>query len=376
MIISRIDIDGFKNLKCVQLVPDEKLNIIIGENAQGKTNLIEAIWICSGCKSFRNTKDKDMIAFTKERAAIDLSFKDFQREQKIQIRMKKDNFREKAIAQNGVRIKTMSKLFGGLKCVIFTPEDLELSKGSPENRRSYLDLCISQIKRGYKKVIDDYDNLISQRNSLLKNISYGISKPAELDVWDEQIARLGSYISMLRFNYTKKLNCFAKKLYDKISSGNEVLELSYSSTVFDSLEEQTDFNGEMARQYLSLLKKVRNDDIRTGFSQKGVHRDELVTRIDGLSAREFGSQGQQRSVSLILKLSQAYILFEETRDSPIILLDDVLSELDKKRQDFVLSQIEKMQVFITCCNNESFEKIGIGKLFEVSKGCVKEKPRR
>ncbi len=373
MIIKRLEADGFKNLKCVNIFPDEKLNIIFGENAQGKTNLIETVWLCSGSRSFRGTKDKDFVSFYKDSAQIKLLFSDIRRSQDIEIKMQKANIRDKSIALNGVKQKLLSKLFGNLKCVVFTPEDLELSKGSPENRRSFLDLCISQIKPGYKKVTEKYDALILQRNTLLKNISAGISKEGELDVWDEQLARMGAYISVLRYNFTKKLDCFSKKLYKKLSSGCEELTLEYASTVFDTLEGESDFNGKMAQYYLSLLKKNIRDDLRTGFTQTGTHRDELVIKINELSVREHGSQGQQRSAALILKLAQAYILFEETDDPPVILLDDVLSELDRKRQQFVLSHIDKMQVFITCCNiDESFFHRQC-KLFEVKNGCIKEK---
>jgi len=371
LIIKKLFINGYKNLADIDIELDSALNIFCGENAQGKTNIIEAIWLCSGCKSFRGTKDKDFIHLEKNLANINLSFKNNQREQKIAIAMAKPNIKEKNIELNGVPLKIMSKLFGNLKCVIFTPEDLELSKGAPDNRRSYIDLCISQIKIGYKDVINKYDYLIIQRNSLLKSIAQGISKENELEVWDEQIAKLGAYISVLRYSYTKKLNVFAKDLYSKISQGKENLEISYNSTVFKTLEGRVDFKGEMVEEYIALLKKNKRDDIKTGFTQIGTHRDDLITKINGLPSREYGSQGQQRSIALILKLSQAYILMEETHDAPVILLDDVLSELDCKRQAFILSQIVNMQVIITCCNSESVQSKNKGKIFNVKNGSIK-----
>ena len=190
-------------------------------------------------------------------------------------------------------------------------------------------------------------------------------------MWDIQLARLGSYISMLRYNYAKKLDMYTRDLYKKISSDRESLELVYNSTVFDSLEGREDFNGEMADEYLKRLRENYSDDVKSGFTQAGIHRDDLFTNLDGQSSREFGSQGQNRSVALVMKLAQAYILYSETDEEPVILLDDVLSELDKRRQDFVKSQIEKFQIFITCC--EKPEKIIENqKLFEVSGGRVKE----
>ena len=244
MNITKLFLDGYKNLENINIELDPLLNVFCGENAQGKTNIIEAIWLCSGSRSFRGTKDKDFINFNKNIANIKLLFKNNQREQKISVAMSKQNIKEKNIELNGVKLKLMSKLFGSLKCVIFTPEDLELSKGSPENRRSFIDLCISQIKLGYKDVVNKYDYLILQRNSLLKNISQGISSQNDLEVWDEQIAKLGAYISVLRYSYTKKLNIFAKELYSKISQGKEIFEILYNSTIYKNLEGRVDFKGE------------------------------------------------------------------------------------------------------------------------------------
>lgn len=374
MNITKLDINGFKNLKNVNITLDPDLNIFCGENAQGKTNIIEAIWLMSGCKSFRGTKEKDMIDLNGEKVEIGLSFKNSMREQRIEVALQKNNLKDKNITLNGVKQKLLSKLFGNLKCVIFTPEDLELAKGSPEKRRSYVDLCISQIKPGYFSVINKYETILMQRNNLLKKINQGICKIDELEVWDEQLARMGSYITILRYNYIKKLNIFAKRLYDKISLNKEILELSYNSTVFKEIEGRTDYKGEMAEEYLSLMKKNLNDDLKFGFTQVGIHRDDLITKINSLPSREFGSQGQQRSIALILKIAQAYILLEETDESPVILLDDVLSELDINRQKFILSSIKEMQIIITSCNDidKIFTKRKLGKKFIVSNGQVIE----
>ena len=285
--------------------------------------------------------------------------------------MAKPYVKEKSCSLNGVKLKAPSKLFGNLNCVIFTPEDLELAKGSPDNRRQFLDLSVSQIKNSYNQVISKYENLIEQRNILLKNISYGKSKKDELEVWDIQLAQLGAYISLLRYNYTKKLNIYSSKLYDEISEGKEKLEIYYSSTVFDSLEGRTDYSGDLAKEYLKCLEENLDDDIRTGFTQKGVHRDDLIAKIDGRLTRDFASQGQFRSVALIWKLAQAYILAEEIDDFPCILLDDVLSELDLSRQKFVISKIHNMQVFITCCDmNIPFDSSSHGKLFNIEGGRI------
>lgn len=369
MFISNIKIDGFKNLSSINIDADKRINVICGDNAQGKTNLIEAIWLCSGLRSFRNSKDKDLINLDKQSFKIEVSFKNNFRNQKIEYRLTKPNIKDKNIKLNGVSLKNPSDLFGNLCCVVFTPEDLFISKGFPENRRKFIDVCASQIKNSYRKVLFQYDEILNQRNVLLKNIGIGKSSADELGVWDEQMARLGSYISVIRYAYTKKLNIFAKKLYNEISHGKENLDIFYKSTVFEDLENRSDYKGEMADEYLLKLRNSRHEDIKAGFTTIGVQRDDLISFINGLNCREFGSQGQCRSVALVFKIAQAYILFEETKEAPIILLDDVLSELDAKRQDFVLSRISDMQVFITCCEDIKLQE-NMGKTFYIKSGKI------
>lgn len=376
MYITKLYVNGFKNLKDINISPHPKLNIFCGKNAQGKTNLIESIWICSGVKSFRNTKDKSMININDEVLNIELAFKDNNREQIIKYNMSRPNLKEKNVSLNGVKLKAPSNLFGSFNCVIFTPEDLELSKGSPDNRRKFIDLSVSQIKNSYNSVILKYDNILEQRNALLKNINQGKSKTEELEIWDVQLASMGSYISFLRYNYIKKLNSFAKHLYNEISKGNEELELKYFPTVFSDLENKKDYRGKMTEEYFNCLKNSLNDDLRAGFTTKGIHRDDLNGYINNLPVRDFASQGQHRSLALILKLAQAYILSEEISESPCILLDDVLSELDISRQKFVISKIDNMQVFITCCDkNIPFDKKSRGKLFFIDDGNIVGKNR-
>ena len=377
MYITQLSADGFKNLKGVDIKPHPQLNIFCGKNAQGKTNLIEAVWLCTGVRSFRNTKDKGMIAIDKDIMDIRLTFEDKTRQQTVRYAMDKRNIRDKGLYLNGIKLKNPSKLFGSLNCVVFTPEDLEISKGSPDNRRQFLDLCVSQIKNNYARVCGKYERIIEHRNALLKNIALGKSTREELDGWDVQLSQLGAYISFLRYNYTKKLDAFASKLYSEISSGSEKFTVAYSSTVFSRLEGRNDYSSDLAVEYLSVLKNNLREDIKAGFTLKGVHRDDLISNINGLACRDYASQGQHRSAALVLKLSQAYILAQETDDPPCILLDDVLSELDVNRQKFVISKIDGMQVFITCCdNNIPFGKDHHGKLFNIEDGKIKTRSRK
>lgn len=332
--------------------------------------MIEAMWLCSGCKSFRGTRDKDFIGFDEEKAEIALSFKNSVRTQKIDFAVARENIKDKRVLLNGVKLPLLSRLFGNLKCVIFTPEDLELSKGSPENRRIFLDLCISQIKPSYVAAMNKYDSLLSQRNALLKDIFQGRADEAALDIWDEPLAKIGSYISVYRQTYTRKLDVFTDKMYYDLARKQERLSLHYHSTVFDTLENRTDYQGEMMQEYLEKLKANVFDDVKLGFTQIGVHRDDVITRINGLPSRDFGSQGQQRSIALVMKLSQAQILHEETGEAPVILLDDVLSELDLKRQDFVLNEINNMQLFVTCCDATAVLRHKMGSVFYMEKGKI------
>lgn len=369
MKITSININGFKNLKEISISPHPKLNIFCGDNAQGKTNLIEAIWLCTGVRSFRSTKDKDMIDIGGDLMNIELKFKNSQREQTVCYNMARPYVKEKSCSLNGVKVKAPSKLFGGLDCVVFTPEDLELSKGSPEKRRQFLDLSAAQIKNSYKVVTDKYEQILEQRNTLLKSISYGRSDKEELEVWDVQLAQMGAYMTLLRYNYAKKLSEHTSRLYSEISGGREELQLSYFSTVFSNLEGRTDYRNDLASEYLECLSRNRDEDIRLGYTGKGVHRDDLNAFIDGLPARDFASQGQHRSIALVLKLAQANILTDELGEAPVFLLDDVLSELDPSRQDFVISKIDNMQVFITCCDENIPEK-KTGKLYKIKKGRI------
>lgn len=371
MFVTKLSVNGFKNLKNIDIVPDERLNILCGKNAQGKTNLIEAIWLCSGARSFRSTKDRRMIGDDEQTMNIELSFKNSFREQDIKLAMARPNLKEKNAFLNGVKLRSPSKLFGSLNCVIFTPEDLEISKGSPEIRRQFMDLSVSQIKNSYSQVVMKYENIIEQRNVLLKNINMGSSDVSELDVWDHQLAQMGAYITLLRYNYSKKLGAVCQRLYDEISDGREKLETEYYSTVFTRLEGRTDYSKDLAEEYMACLKNNLKEDLRAGFTLKGVHRDDLVCRINGRLVREDASQGQHRSVALVLKLAQAYILQEEIDDFPCILLDDVLSELDLSRQKFVISKIHGMQVFITCCDkNIPFDENSHGKIFGIENGRI------
>ena len=369
MIINRICADGYKNLSAVDIIPHAEMNILCGDNAQGKTNMIEAVWLMTGCRSFRGTRDRDFIGFTKDMAEISVEFTDSFRKQEIAFSVRKNNIRDKNITLNGVKVNLLSKLFGTLKCVVFTPEDLFIAKGSPENRRNFIDLSASQLKHSFVYALNKYEALLGQRNALIKEIGMGRRSEDELDVWDVQLAKTGAYISVIRNTYCNNLNNYTECLYDKITDGKENMKLYYQSTIYKSLDGRTDHEGELADIYYDKLKQHVSDDIRAGYTVCGVHRDDVVTLINGISAREFGSQGQQRSAALVMKLGQARIVRDQTGEAPVMLLDDVLSELDADRQRFVLENIDGMQVFITCCDSRALNG-SKGRIFSVAGGCI------
>ncbi len=370
MNVVRFSADGFRNLRDISLEFDPELNIIFGRNAQGKTNILEGLWLCSGERSFRGAKDKELIGTGSDRMSLLLDFRDSRREQTVSYAMLRRDMKNKKLSLNGVNVKNPSGLFGAFGCVIFTPEDLELSKGSPDNRRGFIDLSVSQLKTSYRAVIDKYRRILDQRNNHLKHISSGKSDGGMLDIWDMQLAKMGSYITVLRYNYCKKLQKRAAELFTELSGGSEQLTIDYHSTVFGSLDGRNDFESDLFAEYLDRLTTGRSEDIRAGFTIRGVHRDELKCSINGMYAKDFASQGQHRSIALILKLSQAYILSEESGEYPCILLDDVLSELDSMRRTFIMEKIKGMQVVLTCCDEEAVKGYK-GRLFHVEAGRAK-----
>lgn len=354
MYIKRITINGFKNLKDIDLVPGKSFNIIFGDNAQGKTNLLEAIWISTGCRSFRSSKEKDYISFDGDELDIKIIFEDELRTQEISYRMIRKNMKNKLITLNGVVQKNSSRLFENFKCIAFLPEDTELIKGTPEKRRSFVDLCYSQLKPKSMSYIRKYDQLINQRNAVIKNIIMGKADEEELDIWDRQLAVAGSYISYMRNHYVIKLNRYCQDLYSKIANGKELLTVSYQSNIFPQDYSYPDApDTTMSELYYNKLKKGIPDDLRLGYTHTGVGRDDILLKINDLSVKDYGSQGQRKSTALVMRLAQAQIYSDEKKESPVILLDDVMGELDENRQRFVCGIIADMQVFITTCNHRA-----------------------
>lgn len=372
MIVTYADIDGFKNLSGISFAPDEKYNIIVGSNAQGKTNLLEAMWILSGCRSFRGSKEKDYICIDKSRMSAKIKVKDSVREQKITLEMNKGSNNPKLIHLNGVKQKGTRSLFDVFKCIAFIPDDTEIVKGAPEKRRSFIDMAASQLNPIFIVHINKHNAVMNQRNALLKEIMQGKSSASELDIWDRQAAHEGTLISFMRNEYVKKINEICGRLYRIISGGNEELELEYKSNIFRPEDFEKECGEEAFDQYYRRIRETEEYDIRTGSTHAGVNRDEILIKINGLSAKDFGSQGQIKSAALVMKLAQAEIFMKKSREAPVVFLDDVMGELDENRQRFVFDIIKDMQVFLTTPNESALLPEIKGKILRISGGKITE----
>ena len=365
MRITHLELTDFRNIAQVSIDPGEGVNIIYGANAQGKTNLLEAIWLCSGNKSFRGAREREMTRFGEKVFHIRLQFADRERTQQISYDSGGD---KRKLQLNRMPLRSASELTGEFTCVVFHPEDLSLVKEGPVDRRSFLDIAISQIKPVYGRYIAQYNGLMEQRNALLKQIHRTGSGKEMLSVWDEQLSRIGTAISILRQDYLQKLSPLAQAVYSGFTGNRETFSLEYESSVYRQGLPGSVYSEELIALYRKALSEHLEEDIRLHFTGVGVHRDDLEILVNGISARSYGSQGQQRSCAIALKIGEAMLLKGVTGENPVILLDDVMSELDPGRQDYLLNRIQGFQVFITCCDTSWADQLTDGKIFEVSGG--------
>ncbi len=362
MRVNSFKANNYRNIKNIELYPCENVNIIYGENAQGKTNLLEGIWLFTGCRSFCGSKEQDFIKFDNSFASLELDFFGNCRQQCAKIKVE-----DKRKAElNGVSLPSASRLIGEFFAVVFAPTHLSLIKEGPAQRRKFLDIALSQLKPRYANALSQYNRAVLQRNALLKDITYHSELLDTLEVWDEKLCSIGAIIIAERIKYIQKLEPFIEKIYGGLSNGKEVMKASYQS----QLEFESKTEKDLKQEFLQQLKLSRKQDIISGNTSTGPHRDDLKIEINGLLARNFGSQGQQRSCALALKLSEAEIIKSITGQQPVALLDDVMSELDSIRQDYILNHIKGRQVFITCCEPSTLLKMSGGKAFEIKEGAI------
>lgn len=361
MQVSRLSFEGFRNLKTGHFEPCPGVNVIVGENAQGKTNLLEAVWLFTGTKSFRSAKDGELIAFGSEQSRLEMIFDAGGREQQAEIAIQN----RRVATLNGIKQSSAAKLAGVFCGIVFSPVHLSLIKGGPSERRRLIDAAYCQLRPAYVKTLSEYARILTQRNALCKARDTGEAAAEMMDLWDRQLAQAGCRILHARQRYVQRMTTTARKIYQGLSSGKEAFDLRYVSTV-GILPEETP--AEMAAKLYEELRLHRREDLAAGFTTIGPHRDDMEVFIDGNSARSFGSQGQQRSAVLAIKLAEAALLEEVTGEKPIALLDDVMSELDHSRQEYILNHIQDWQVFITCCDPEPLRSLRNGQKIYVRNG--------
>ena len=348
MIIKSLELKNYRNYKYLELGFDKNINILYGDNAQGKTNILEAVYMAASARSHRASKDRDIIKFGEDEAHIKLFFQKKGSPFKIDMHIKKN--KAKGIAVNLVPIKRASELFGMVKIVFFSPEDLNLIKKGPSERRRFIDFELCQLDKLYIKALISYNKALIQRNKLLKDYSKKSEFYDMLDVWDIQLVNFGSIIINLREKFLSDLNCIMPDIHYRLTGKKEVISLHYDkNTSVDNFE--------------NMLKKSRETDVRLKMTNVGPHRDDISFLIDGKSEngslidlKIYGSQGQQRTAALSLKLAEISLVNKLSGDYPILLLDDVLSELDINRQRQLISYIDNIQTIITCTGLEDIIK--------------------
>ena len=375
MIITRLYIRNFRNIKEADLSFDKNLNIFVGKNAQGKTNLMEAISVCLG-GSFRRVRFSQYIPANDIKADvfIRLCFTDDEglRENIVEYSISGG---KPLVKYNGLKMNDAAELYGVLKYVVFIPEHLNLIKGSPELRRNYLDdVAVMQTKTHLKK-LSRYNRGLKQRNNILSFMKANITAAelsAQLASWNEVLAGEGINVTYGRLKYFAFLKEYAAEIYLTLTEGSEKLSMDYCSSIFKT--ESIDFNNvnELYIKYIKEMEKNLETEMKLRYTFEGVHRDDVNFYINGMAARDFASQGQLRSAALALKLSEAEIIRRKNKTCPVVILDDILSELDHVRRNFVINNIEKSQVFITCCNIDDLSSLKNGKTWLTEKGVFSE----
>lgn len=366
MMVDQLEFTNYRNLQDNSVSFGSNVNIIYGNNAQGKTNLLEAIWLFSGNRSFRGVKDREYVKFDNTHAKLAMNFMSQNRDQNMDITFHINGSKcLKQIRLNEIFQQSASKVVGKLNCVIFSPTHLSLVKGAPSERRKFLNAALYQIKPSYGKNLSDYNETLMQRNALLKEINKNKYLIDTLDVWDQKISQLSGQIIYDRLKYIQVLNKIIQPIYFGMSSNKENLKISYTRSSMQDMS--TDQISEMI---LNELKKSQDRDLYNANTSVGPHRDDLEFFINDIPSKSFASQGQQRSIVLSLKLAESEILQNKFSEAPIMLLDDVMSELDESRQNYILNSIEGRQIFITCCELSTVTRLTSGKVFHINDGVI------
>lgn len=357
MYIKRLQMLNYRNYKSLNITLGKNVNVFMGDNAQGKTNILEAIYYCAFAKSHRTSKDRELINWNSDSAYVSLLVGKDRLDKNIDINILKDG--KKAIKINKIKVSKIGELFGNFNVVMFSPEDLKIIKDSPGVRRKFIDMELCQLNSKYYYNLVQYNKVLNERNVVLKNRKLDSEI---LDIYDIQLANFGYHIIIERLKYINKLNFYGKDIHKDISSGKENVEFKYISTI-------KDLEG-IENSFYELLRRNRKKDIEKGTTSIGPHRDDFIVLINDVDTKSFGSQGQQRSAVLTIKFSSLKIIKEMTSEYPVLLLDDVLSELDFNRKRYILSTIGEIQTIITCTGIEDLTNYldNSSRVFKVKEG--------
>ena len=365
MYVESLNINNYRNYDELFIMFDKNTNILYGDNAQGKTNILESMYVCATSKSHRGSKDREIIRFDNDESHIKVNVKKNDMNYRIDMHLKKN--KPKGIAVNGIPIKRAVELFGILNIVFFSPEDLNIIKNGPSERRRFIDMELSQLDKIYLDCLINYNKVVNQRNSLLKEYAFSGREDiiSSLDIWDMQLVKYGNDVIKSREKFVIEINDLVKSIHTKLSGDREQLEIIYEPCV-----KEQDFESELVR--------VRDRDLKFKCTNIGPHKDDMCFLINGMDVRKYGSQGQQRTAALSLKLAEIELVKQIIHDTPVLFLDDVLSELDSRRQNFLLDSIGNIQTMITCTGLDEFinNRFSINKIFKVVNGTVSSMEHR
>ncbi len=366
MIVQRLSLTHYRNYAALDVDFSSGINVIYGDNAQGKTNLIEAIEYLSGCRSHRARGDRDLIAFDAQEALVVGDLISRNRVFRLEAHLRRGQRR--GLKRNGVKLKTASELAGILNTVLFCPEDLYLIRAGAAARRSFLDSAICQMRPRYMAALSEYKRLHEQKTRILRDWQ---EQPGLLDLLEDYNIRMcqtGAILIHYRAHFIKKMNQYAPVIHQDCSNGREVLSLGYQAV--KTIENPEEKPAVLLPQLMAHMDSHRQAELDSRSCLSGPHKDDLLVEINNMPAKQFASQGQTRTASLSLKLAQRELLYQDSGEYPVLLLDDVLSELDPKRQEFVLNRIAGGQVFITCCEEKRLERLAAGQVLHIQNGAL------
>ncbi|MBO5260723.1 MAG: DNA replication/repair protein RecF [Coprococcus sp.] len=355
MYVESIELSNYRNYSNVIVEFGKNTNILYGNNAQGKTNILESIYMAATTKSHRGSKDKDVVKLGEDESHIRLFLKKRDISHKIDMHLRKN--RNKGVAIDGLAIRRAAELYGMLNVIFFSPEDLSIIKNGPAERRRFMDQELCQISRLYYQNLSSYNRILNQRNNLLKQIYYNKGLMDTIDVWNAQLVDYGSRIVRERRNFINMMNEIISDIHGRLTSGREHLKIVYECNAGED-------------EFEKILSEKLDMDIKYSSTQSGPHRDDISFLINGIDVRKYGSQGQQRTVALSLKMAEIKLVKKIINDSPILLLDDVMSELDTDRRNALLEEIKDIQTIITCTGYDEFikEQIVINNVYSVVEG--------